>query len=422
MKNARVQDVDVLILGAGISGLAAAHVLSKKKNLSFAVLEARNRIGGRIWTTSLPHGLTAEHGAEWIGATHKNLLRLCKELGVKLETHRFPAYPYMKNGTPDPILPALLERLESVLLRTKRTRGLDKVSLLKFLNKHFSPKEVVLLRTMYSAEFAEDARYVSAIRAIVDHMTGGKNSHMDFHVVGGNTQLITALAGAVGMHNIFLGQEVVQITQTSSGVVVECASGEVWCAKKVICTLPTQILARTHFSPALPKASRRAAENLKYGNVVKVMLTFPKRFWKKENFSLFSDGLAQYVFHTTQGQRGPAGTLCVYAVGSRAEKMRAMSMAAIWRELKKVLPKDLHTKGIAPTHMTRHVWAKDNFATGAYAVYQPGEWARVLRAFGKPFHHVYFAGEHLATLQGFMEGAAMTGIARAKEITQTLHV
>lgn len=420
MKNTRVQDVDVLILGAGISGLAAAHVLSKKKNLTFAVIEARDRIGGRIWTTLLPRGLTAEHGAEWIGATHKNLLRLCKELGVKLEPHRFPGYPYMKNGTPDPILPALLERLESVLQRTKRTRGLDKVSLLKFLNKHFSPKEVVLLRTMYSAEFAEDARYVSAIRAILDHMTGGKNSHMDFHVKGGNTKLINALAHAVGAHNVHLGQEVESVTQTQAGVVVECANGAVWCAKKVICTLPTQVLARTHFSPALPITARRAAENLKYGNIVKVMLTFPSRFWGKDNFSLFSGGPAQYVFHTTQGQRGPAGTLCIYAVGARADQMSAMNKSQAWSALKRALPAEMRTKGIAPTHMTRHVWANDRFVTGAYAVYQPGEWARVGRAFGKPFHHVYFAGEHLAALQGFMEGAATTGIAQAKEVIKLL--
>ncbi len=421
-KNRAVHDVDVLILGAGVSGLAAAHTLVKKKHTSFAILEARDRVGGRVFSAALPHGLTGEYGAEWIGATHKNLLRIARELGVSLESHTYTRYPFIKEELrrPDPALNKVLLKLERILSRETHFRTLDKKSLLAFLNEHFTKSEVALLRTIYSVEFAEDVRYVSAIRALLDHMTGGKNSHMDFHVKGGNTKLMTALVRSIGPHKVMLKHEVKSITQDHGGVLVECANGSIWVAKKVICTIPAQVLSGTHFYPPLPPEAKRTAQNLKYGDVVKAILTFPRRFWGREDFSVFSDGLAQYVFHTTQGQPGKGGALCMYVVGARAKKIRTMNMSSVWRELKKALPKEIDTKGVVPSKMTWHIWANDRFADGAYAVYQPREWARVRRAFGKPFHHVYFSGEHLALMQGFMEGAATEGINAATKISKVL--
>lgn len=421
-KGEQVYEVDVLILGAGISGLSAAYALSKKKKLLFAVLEAQSRIGGRIWSEAITNGLVIEHGAEWIGVTHKHIRTICKKLNVTLETHTYLNSPYIENSEPveNQHMHDIFKKLENILSSKKNLFALEKISLLNFFQKHFSAQEVAILRTIFSAEFGDDPRNVSAFREAMDHSLGGKNTHMDFHVRGGNGKLIDALSREINEERIFTHHEVRSIVQGRDGVIVTCANGSVWRAKKVICTLPTQILARIHCSPALPKHIRSSALNLRYGNIVKVMLTFPKRFWRKEDFSFFCDGFAQYIFHATRGQAGREGVLCLYAVGKRADALQKMSMSRIWNELIKVLPREIDTKGIRPISRMVHSWAGDRFAQGAYAVYQPGEWARVQKAFGKPHKHMYFAGEHLGVMQGFMEGAVATGMSSAKQVINEL--
>ena len=72
--------------------------------------------------------------------------------------------------------------------------------------------------------------------------------------------------------------------------------------------------------------------------------------------------------------------------------------------------------------MWRHAWSHDRLVLGAYAVYQPKEWARVQQYFAKPYGHIYFAGEYLAAMQGFMEGAARSGINAAKRAIKEIKI
>lgn len=421
-------DCDVLILGAGIAGLAAAHELVKKK-LSVKILEARDRVGGRVWSTELGGGLVGEYGAEWIGSTHTVMRKFAKEFHLTLEAHTFNDYEFMLEGEniADPALKSALVKLGQILskwknVKTRNFAKLDSMSLWKFLSKSVTAKEMRVLSEIYSEEFGQDIRYVSAVRAVSDHLTGGKNTHMDFHVKGGNTLLVEALAKHIGKKNILLSHEVVHIAQDHKGVIVECANGSKYFAKKVICTLPTQVIARTHFTPTMNLRMRSVARNLKYGHILKTILLFPERFWGKEDFSQLTTGVTQYTYHTTQGQRGKKGALCIYAVGKRADKLSKMNMERTWAELKKTFPKHVDTKSIKPIKMWRHAWSEDSFAVGAYAVYQPKEWSRVQRYFAKPYGHVYFAGEYLGEMQGFMEGAARSGIDAAKKVIKEVKV
>ena len=424
INNAESYDCDVLILGAGISGLAAAHELMRKK-YSVKIVEARDRVGGRVWSAPLGEGLVGEYGAEWIGSTHTQMRKFAKEFGLTLMPHTFNDYEFMLKGerTPDPALKSALAKLEQILSKDvdkKNFTKLDSMSLWKFLSASVSAKEMKVLNEIYSEEFGQDIRYVSAVRAVADHLTGGKNTHMDFRVKGGNTRLVEALARHIGEKNILLKHEVLSITQDNAGVLVECDNGARYFAKKVICTLPTQVIAHTHFSPTMSLRMRSVARNLKYGHILKTILLFPKRFWGREDFSQLSAGMTQYTFHSTQGQRGKKGALCIYAVGKRADKLGKMSMQRIWAELKKTFPKHIETKGIEPLKMLRHAWVHDRFVEGAYAVYQPKEWSHVQRYFSKPYGHVYFAGEYLAEMQGFMEGAARSGIEAAQKAMKVI--
>ncbi len=419
---------DVIILGAGISGLSAAYTLKKKKpELKIAILEARDRTGGRIFSFNLGYRLVGEYGAEWIGRTHKNIRGFCKDLGIKLEKHEFNEYPFLqkRKHIPDPTLLSALQKMETILHRWRTIRGknfqaLDHISLRKFIAADCTKAEIKILNELYAGEYGKDIRYVSAVRAVADHLTGGKNSHMDFHIRGGNTKLISALAKYIGLNKIFLNKKVEKIIQNKRDVTVTCHDGSIWSAKKIICTLPITSINKTHFKPSMSSEMRTTGRQLKYGEIIKIFLVFPKRFWGAEDYSQLSAGVTQYVFHATQGQPGPAGALCIYATGRRAEQLARMSMKQIWNTLKNNLPSYIETSGIQPLAMFRHSWVHDPFVKGAYAVYHPDEWSEVQKYYGRPYNHIHFAGEHLASMQGFMEGAATTGINSAKNIIKEL--
>lgn len=419
---------DVVILGAGISGLSAAYEIKKRNpKLTIAILEARDRIGGRIFSINLNQNLVSEHGAEWIGKTHKNLLRFCKEFKLKLEPHTYQECSYFqkRKHIPDTAYISAMKKLENALKKYKSLRGkkfskLDHLSIRKMIASVCNQHELKIINEYYKAEFGEDIRYVAATRAILDHLTGGKNSHMDFHVVGGNTKIIQALGSFVGNNNIFLKQEVKKIKQNVAGAQIICANGSVWSAKKIICTIPATILSHVKFEPAMPKHMKGTLKKLRYGNIVKIILLFPKRFWKKEGYSHLSEGITEYLFHTTQGQKDKEGALSIFATGKRANELTKMSLVQIWDIMKNSFPPDINTKGIKPKKMFRHSWTHDRFAKGAYAVYHPDEWEKMHKYFGVSYKHVYFAGEYIAKMQGFMEGAAASGIESAKNVMRIL--
>ncbi len=425
----KTREVDVLIVGAGISGLAAAYTLRKKnKQLRIALLEARERIGGRVWSASLGEGLIGEYGAEWIGVTHKHMRKLAKELNIPLEVHRYVDTGYMtkKLRIDNEGYEAVEEKLSALLDSLKhgdqkKFRSIDRLSWKEFLvQQGFTPSELEIVNDGASAEYGANIDRVTALLPVMEHRESGKNMAMDFHVQGGNTKLMEALVKKIGKENIFLSHEVVTLAQDKKGVAVVCRNGAAWHAEKIIMTLPMPLLTRVKFLPALPQRYTALAKSLKYGNIIKVILVFPKRFWGKENFAQLSGGLNQYVYHTTQSQKGKRGALCIYATGARADKLARMSMEAIWRALRKELSPTMDTQHIAPISMTRHFWKKDKFSRGAYAFYAPLQGERIRQTFGKPFRHVYFSGEYLGEHQGFMEGAAETGIARAHEVLDNL--
>jgi monoamine oxidase len=88
--------------------------------------------------------------------------------------------------------------------------------------------------------------------------------------------------------------------------------------------------------------------------------------------------------------------------------------------LKQALPKDIDTTGVSPERMFRHFWKEDPFVRGAYAYYQPHQEEDIQKVFAAPFLHAYFSGEHVGRFQGFMEGAAQSGIERARDIIASL--
>jgi monoamine oxidase len=182
------------------------------------------------------------------------------------------------------------------------------------------------------------------------------------------------------------------------------------------------VIPSIRFDPPLSPAKMQAAEQLEYGRIMKTQVLCRERFWPAENFALMSDETSHEYFHTTQGQQGQGeegsmGILCSYAVGDKADVLAAESVEArqaqMARDLLAVSPK---AAGAIITTYSK-AWQNDPWVHGAYAVYHPGQWFTLRPLLHRPHGKVLFAGEHLSEdSQGFMDGAAGTGMLAAKTL------
>jgi monoamine oxidase len=415
-----------VVVGAGLSGLAAAHAL-RRADWDVTVLEARDRVGGRVFSYSFPErpDLVCELGGEWVGASHERLQSLCREFGVALKDHRFDA-TLMRDGKVSrpgqwdfsPQANAAWEKFrESYHALGQRGRArLDGFDWWTWLEEiGFTPDDLLLRDLQDSTDFGESIRHVSAYAAASEYFESSPANEMDFKMVGGNSALVRAMVARLGDERVHLNAPVEEIKQRGGRVSVR-AGNRTFVADACVCTVPSRVLDRVRFDPPLPPAQRDAAEKLQYARIVKNQVLFGERFWGAENFSLVSDVTSHYYFHGTQNQPGREGILCSYAVGEKADVLASQSdarrMEIITRDL---VPFDGRAPRLARS-IRSYPWQRDRQTGGAYAVYRPGQWFTLRPLLGRPHGKVLFAGEHLADWQGFMEGAVVTGESAAEAL------
>lgn len=415
-----------VIIGSGLAGLSAAFKL-KNAGWTVTILEARSRIGGRVFSHTMPEsgGLVCELGAEWVGESHERIQALCKDFNIPLQRHQFEDY-LMQNGKVSrpgawSFSPQARTAFDKMIadyekLTTLQKKRIDRTDWWTHLSDIGFTRDDLILRDLAdSTDFGESIRHVSAFAALAEYAESSEKNEMDFKMTGGNSRLVNEFVKRVGEENIRLGMKVSEINQRAGTVTVKVGD-ETFRADACICTAPVASLRKIKFNPPLPAAQRDAAQRLTYSRIIKNSVLYEDRFWKDDNFSMVTDTTSHYYFHSTQNQPGKQGILTAYAIGEKADVLASQDE----QRRMNVITRDLHdfndrapmmAKGIAS-----YAWQRDEFTEGAYAQYRPGQWFGIRPILARPHLKVLFAGEHIADWQGFMEGAINTGEDAAKSL------
>lgn len=420
--------VDVVIIGAGIAGLAAARSLSKSGK-SVVLLEARSRAGGRIYT--LPPGefsMPAEAGAEFIHGQLPHTMALLKEANITYEKGK-GSFWNVENGhlTSGGAFDEHWDEMVGALKKLKQD-----ITIGEFLEDQFGSPDYAGLRESVT-QFVQgyDAADMAKASAFAlreewsseDDMTG-------YRIKGGYSKLIEYLLGECEKQHVPINfSNVVQSIQWTNGNVnVTTTAGFIYTAQKILLTVPVAVLkaGRISFSPAIPEYDE-AFNRTETGGVVKFLIEFKKAIWEDDSFEcnkmpglhfLFSD--ASIPTWWTQ-RPNPAPLLTGWLAGPVTDSLDKNEGALLDEAIRSLSYLfNCSPKKIRDVIRTARVinWVKDPFSLGAYA-YKTLSTHEVLKTLTTPVEDtIYFAGEALydGPEMGTVEAALSSGLSAATKI------
>lgn len=433
-----LRGVSVLIAGAGLSGLVAARQLSLH-GADVQIVEARERLGGRVWTwrDTFAEGQHVEAGGDMIDESQTEILRLAEELGlrpVRILKNGFSGFH--SNVTPDQLdLVGGWEALEHALedpvrayrLAERRwdsavAQELARVSVATWLDRIKAGARVRATATGLRGFFLADPDELSLL-ALVDQFAEEESPGQGrmYRLEGGNDTLVTALTVPVA-HRIRRKTVLVAIGHSNEGVdaAVRTPDGTIdhLRADYMICTLPAAALRAVRIDPPLPSTQMAAIEHLKYGPATRTVIQFEQAPWRKlgKPRAYGTDLPIGAIWDGSEDQKGEAGILTLLAGGSASAATRQLLANG---GISEVL-KHLTWLPIGQTRVLTHrafSWEDDPWAGGGYAyfstTYDPS-WREWL---ARPAQRLLFAGEHTSLRwQGYMNGAVETGLRAAAEV------
>lgn len=414
-----------LVVGAGIAGLAAASAL-RAKGWTVTVLEARDRIGGRIHTDRSLDGLALELGAQWIhGAERNPLAKLVEQIGAKtatVELDRVQLFNLRGEPLGDSMEQAMNEKWEEIRneLEIERDRADEEVPLAELIadaldGAGLSKAEEQAMRYFIAAGIenaaAAPAAEISA-RAWTMREAGDIE---DFLLPGGCDQLPAFLAKGL---DVKLGHIVKTVRREALSVTVVTDRGE-FTGDAAIVTLPLGVLKAggVEFEPALPGDMRKAIERLAMGDLHRVWLRFPSSFWPDTVRFLGYLGAkpGEWADWANLEPMLGAPVLCATHSGRYARSLEAMPEAAVVKLACEPLRKMFGDAFIEPAASLVTHWSGDPFSLGAYSHIRPGATRDDLATLAEPIGgRLFLAGEATSKkYPGTLHGAYLSGIRAA---------
>ena len=443
-------EADVCVVGAGYAGLTAARRLSQNAK-TVVVLEARDRVGGRIWTHHLSDGSPVDRGGAWLAPKHDAMFGLAREMGVSTyktwvkgahllvdgaRTHRYtgliPKISPLAVGT-IALAQFKLDRMaKQVPLEApwtaKRAAEWDSRTVAQYLEQTGIRTTIardlfeMAVRGLFTGDL-NDVSFLHLLFLVRGHgsintlfsIEGGSQENM---IEGGAGAIAQRIADALG-DSVRLNAPVRSITQRDDHVVVDTEDLTV-SARNAVVAVPPALALEIAFDPVLPDDRLTLYRNDIGGPETKTLVVYDEPFWRAEGFSgqTSEPGSACEVTLDASPASGTPGVIGAFTFGPVAESLDGLEPDVRRQAVIDALTHRLGPRAAAPVDFIETAWINEQWTRGcSFAHLRPGILSRYGSLLREPFGRVHWAGtETSTTSHGAMDGAVRSGERAAAEI------
>lgn len=408
------------IVGMGAAGVRAAMLL-EEAGVEVRLFEARDRVGGRLYTVEGPNGLLYDAGGEWIDADHHRILDLARSVGVDPEpTPRWPGLVKFGDSLckEDDLWPEALEdevrfeaaaadiaqKLNPIPWENEAFASLDETNLAAFIEQNTtSERGRWWLRRRFGSDEGDDVERIGLLGWLLGYrlyLEREPNAMSAYRLSGGMGRLIERLASQLKTP-ISYERVLRRVLNDGNRVGLQFDDGEATVDHAILC-LPPPALERVVFDPALPTEKRCALEACEMSQTLKLSIEFKTKWWEAREWSgsLICDLPIQQTWDGTKGDR-PVLNCYIGGADARYFMEHPEPVHEAVSQLATLFPEaaDEFVDGAL------YNWPKDTFAMGSFSHLAPGYVLQHMKHIAAPVDNIHFAGEHTASWVGFIEGA-----------------